>query len=91
MVLRARFAREHFAREKDAIAAHRASLRSGSLPPPAQGARGTLVHGFLLPFSLIAATLRDPALRGPYLRLTGARAAAVAALVALAHGTGGLL
>jgi hypothetical protein len=59
-------------REKTAFAAHRAALRGSQLPPVAprnEGAKGTFVHGFMLPFSLIAATIRDPELRSPYLRL----------------------
>jgi hypothetical protein len=56
-------------REKSAFAAHRAALRGSQLPPPHEAAKGTFVHGFFLPFSLIAATLRDRELRAPYLRL----------------------
>lgn len=56
-------------REKVALAAHRAALRGLELPPPNAAPKGTFVHGFLLPFSLIAATLRDRQLRGPYLRV----------------------
>ena len=56
-------------REKVALAAHRAALRGSELPPPNEAPQGTFVHGFFLPFSLIAATLRDRELRGPYLRV----------------------
>lgn len=56
-------------REKGALVAHQATLRGSTLPPPEQAPKGTFLHGFFLPFSLIAATLRDATLRGPYLRL----------------------
>jgi hypothetical protein len=72
------------ARERTAIAAHRATLRGSELPPPDGAPRGTFLHGFLLPFSLIVATLRDADLRRPYLRLAAVRlAVAVAAALLL--------
>ncbi|NVL78629.1 hypothetical protein HWN78_27015, partial [Escherichia coli] len=55
--------------EKSALAAHRAALRGSELPPPDDAPRGTFLHGFFLPFTLIVATLRDAELRGPYLRV----------------------
>jgi hypothetical protein len=77
-------------RERRAALLHRASLRpGGSVPPPAHEARGTFAHGFFLPFSLIVATVRDPSLRGPYVRLVLGRLAAVVVLASLAVGTGG--
>jgi hypothetical protein len=72
------------AREKSAIAVHRDSLAGRSLlPPPTAAPKGTFVHGFLLPFSLLAAALRDKTLRGPYLKIFLLRAAIVLALGAL--------
>jgi len=61
------------ARERGAFDAHRSVLRGGALPTPEDSPRGTLLHGFLLPFSLILATLRDPELRAPYLRVVAVR------------------
>jgi hypothetical protein len=58
-----------FERERSSIAAHRATMQGSSLPPPKRAARGSFLHGFFLPFSLIVATIRDRELRGPYLRL----------------------
>lgn len=75
-------------RERAALRAHREVLR-GSMPPPspADAPRGSFVHGFFLPFSLVAATLKDPELRGPYLRLALARSVAVAAVSLLVLAT----
>lgn len=76
-------------RERGALAAHRAVLRgSSALPPPEGAPRGTFLHGFFLPFSLIAATMRDRELRGPYLRLALVRGLLVVAVgvVAVAGG-----
>jgi hypothetical protein len=56
-------------RERVALATHRAAFRGSELPPPNEAPKGTFVHGFFLPFSLIVATLRDPELRRPYLRV----------------------
>src|SRR3954454_23280541 len=58
-----------FERERSSIAAHRAAMQGSSLPPPTRAGNGTFLHGFFLPFSLIVATIRDPMLRGPYLRV----------------------
>src|SRR3954454_19411437 len=76
------------AREKEALAAHRATLRGSELPPPQDAPKGTFLHGFLLPFSLIAATMRDRELRGPYLRVALLRGLIVVliAVVAIAKG-----
>ncbi len=74
------------AREKVAVVTHRESLRSGSFPPPSVQTKGTFLHGFLLPFSLILATLRDRELRAPYLKTSLVRVAIVAALTALVWG-----
>ena len=71
-------------REAEAIAAHRASLRGAALLAP-RGARPdgkplgppTFAHGFLLPFTLVVATLRDAGLRVRYLRATLVRTAIV--------------
>ena len=46
-------------RERNAIAAHRAAFRGSDLPPLSDAHRGTFLHGFFLPFSLIVATMRD--------------------------------
>lgn len=51
-------------------------------------AKASFVRGFVLPFALIVATLRDRELRGPYLRITAARVVAVAVVSVLAFGTG---
>lgn len=71
------------ARERGAIAAHRAAIAGAALPAPRSGPRGTFLHGFFLPFSLIVATLRDRDLRRPYLRVTAVRLVAVAAAALL--------
>ncbi len=52
--------------------------------------RATFLHGFLLPFALIAATVRDAQLRGPYLRLVLVRSAIVALLGAAAIANGNI-
>jgi hypothetical protein len=76
------------AREKTALLDHREALRGAMPPDSSDVVRGTFVHGFLLPFSLIVSTLRCPALRGSYLRLTALRAAVVVVIAgaALANG-----
>lgn len=75
-------------REKVALAAHRAALRGSALPPPGDAPKGMFLHGFLLPFSLITATLRDPELRGTYLRVLLMRSAlvVVVGIIAVAGG-----
>jgi hypothetical protein len=74
--------------EKSALAAHRAALRGSELPPPNDAPRGTFLHGFFLPFSLIVATMRDAELRGPYLRVAFMRGLLVvlAGVIAVAGG-----
>ena len=72
------------ARERDALAVHRASLRGGDLPSPKTAPRGTFVHGLLLPASLFAATLRNRDLRGPFLRATAVRIAILAVIAGFA-------
>ena len=76
-------------RERSAFAAHRAALRGSGLPPPHDAPKGTFLHGFFLPFSLILATMRDKELRGPYLRVVLLRGllVALAAVVAIAGGS----
>src|ERR1043165_6771158 len=71
-------------REREALAAHRASLRGSEIPPPEQAPRGTFLHGFLLPFSLLASPPRDRELRGPYLKTTAIRLGVVIAITLLA-------
>jgi hypothetical protein len=75
-------------RERSALAAHRAALRGSEIPPPRDAPKGTFLHGFFLPFSLIVATIRDRQLRAPYLRLALLRGLLVvlAAVVAVAGG-----
>lgn len=75
-------------RERSALAAHRAALRGSEIPPPHDAPKGTFLHGFLLPFSLIVATIRDGQLRGTYLRLALLRGLLVvlAGVVAIAGG-----
>lgn len=73
------------AREREAFAAHRAALgRNGALRERDVAPRGTLLHGFLLPFSLVFAALRDPKLRRLTLRLTVVRLVALACLASFA-------
>ena len=72
------------AREREALAAHRASLRGSEIPPPHRAPRGTFLHGFFLPFSLIASTLRDRELRVPYLKVNALRIAVVIAIAVVA-------
>ncbi|MBS2019912.1 MAG: hypothetical protein JST00_44020 [Deltaproteobacteria bacterium] len=74
--------------EKRSLLAHRdLTLRGSALPHPRVKPRATFAHGFLLPFSLIVATLRHPTLGLSYLRLTVVRAlfVAVFAYVAFSH------
>jgi hypothetical protein len=71
-------------RERVSLSAHREVARGSGYPPPKASPRGTFFHGFLLPFSLILATLRHPALGRSYLRVLVARALAVAVLASLA-------
>ena len=79
---------DRIAREKLALAAHRAALGGSALPAPSETPKGTFLHGFFLPFSLIAATLRDRELRAPYLRVVVARGLVVVlvGIVAIAGG-----
>ncbi|HSO31485.1 MAG TPA: hypothetical protein VLT33_03185 [Labilithrix sp.] len=76
-------------RERRSLAVHRATLKGSVLPPLDRAAAPTFSHGFLLPFSLISATLRDPQLRGPYLRVALVRGVVlvVAATFAIANGS----
>jgi hypothetical protein len=76
------------AREKSALAAHRASLRGGALPAPKSAPRGTFVHGLLLPLSIFMATIRSRELRGPYLRLAAVRGVALLVIGAMALASG---
>lgn len=72
------------ARERSALDVHRVALRGSALPTPKRAPRGTFLHGFLLPFTLIATTLRDGELRSAYLRVVFGRALVVTVLGALA-------
>jgi hypothetical protein len=65
-------------RERLAVSTHRDAVRVTRFPPPKASPPATFLHGLLLPFSLILATLRHPTLRGPYLRLVLVRALFVA-------------
>ncbi|HEY8091512.1 MAG TPA: hypothetical protein VIF09_26790 [Polyangiaceae bacterium] len=80
--------RSILARERGALDAHRATLRGGELPPPADAPRGTFAHGLLLPLSILAQVLRTPELRGPFLRITFVRWALLAVAAALVIATG---
>ncbi len=74
--------------EKRSLLVHRdLTLRGSAFPHPRVKPRATFAHGFLLPFSLIVATLRHPTLGLSYLRLTVVRAlfVAVFAYVAFSH------
>ncbi len=78
-------------RGKQAVEFHRASLKGTSeLPGPREAPRGSFLHGFFLPFSLIVATLRDRELRAAYLRLSLLRMLVVllAAVLLYANGCG---
>jgi hypothetical protein len=71
-------------RERRSVSAHREVLRGSDLPLPKEAPRGTLLHGFLLPFSLIAATLRHPTLGIAYLRITVVRTLLLGVLACVA-------
>ena len=75
-------------RERRSLALHRATLRGGSVLPPPEESERTFLHGFFMPFTLIAATLRDAQLRGPYVRLVLVRTVVllVVAGVSVANG-----
>lgn len=82
-------------REAEAIAAHRAALRGlalgaprGLTPDGKPPAAPTFAHGFLLPFTLVAATLRDAGLRARYVRATLVRTAIVVVVGGLAIANG---
>ncbi len=77
-------------RERTALAVHRASLLRGEIASPADAPRGTFFHGFFLPFVLIVATVRDPVLRGPYVRLVAFRTAIVVVVAAIMAASGSL-
>jgi hypothetical protein len=77
-------------REKHALSTHRAALRGSALPRPSDAPKGTFVHGFFLPFTLIVATLRDRELRGPYLRLVLVRGFIVVVIGAIALAKGNI-
>lgn len=77
-------------RERRSLALHRATLRGGSaLPPPKQSER-TFLHGFFMPFTLIAAILRDAQLRGPYLRVAAVRTVVLVLVAGVSVGNGAL-
>jgi hypothetical protein len=59
-------------------------VRGSSFPAPREAPQGTFLHGFLLPFSLIATTLRHPTLGLTYLRVTVVRALVVGLIAAIA-------
>jgi hypothetical protein len=77
-------------REKSAFVMHAASLRTSSVPPPNKAPKGTFLHGFLLPFTLIVATMRDRELRGPYVRVVCLRALIVVLVGAIAIANGSI-
>jgi hypothetical protein len=72
-------------RERLSLSEHRAAMRGRSaFGPPKSAPRGTFLHGFLLPFSLMMALLRHPTLGRPYVRLTLVRTLVVGLFAALA-------
>lgn len=79
-----------FERERSALAAHRKTMQGSSLPPPKRAPKGTFLHGFFLPFSLIVATIRDPFLRGTYVRLAVMRGLLVVLVGVLAIANGNI-
>ena len=64
--------------------------RRRPIGPIASSTATAFLHGFLLPFSLVLATIHDPALRAPYLRLAFVRGAIVILIGALAVASGSL-
>lgn len=69
--------RESLVKEgRRSLAAHREAARGSGFPPP-KASRPTFFHGFLLPFSLVVATLRHPSLGRTYLKLICVRALVV--------------
>jgi len=72
------------ARERRSVSVHRDTLRGTALPPPRASGAATFLHGFLLPFSLVLATLRHPTLGLPYVRITVVRVLIVGVLAAVA-------
>jgi hypothetical protein len=75
-------------RERLAWDAHKDVVRGSSFPPPNLSPGGTFLHGFLLPFSLIATTLRHPTLGMSYVRLTVARVVVVTLLAVVGFQSG---
>jgi hypothetical protein len=71
-------------RERLSVTVHKETLRGSDLPPPNAVRPRTFVHGFLLPFSLILATLRHPTLGIAYLRIFVVRMLIVGVLAAIA-------
>jgi hypothetical protein len=71
-------------RERQSVSIHTHTLRGSELPPPRASRERTFLHGFLMPFSLIAATLRQPTLGMAYLRVTVVRVLIVGLLACLA-------
>ena len=77
-------------RERRSLAVHRATLRGDSALPPPRESERTFLHGFFLPFTLIAATLRDPQLCGPYVRVTVVRTVVLAVVAGVSVASGAI-
>jgi hypothetical protein len=77
--------RESLVKEgRQSLATHRDAVRGSGFPPPKAGSRPpTFFHGFLLPFSLLLATLRHPTLGHTYLKLICVRALVVGVAAAV--------
>jgi hypothetical protein len=73
--------------ERDAWEVHRETIRGSAFPPARSRRPPTFLHGFLLPFSLIATTLRHPGVGLSYLRVTVVRSLVVGLIAALAFRT----
>ena len=74
-------------RERLSLLTHRQAFRGESIPPPQSAPQRTFLHGFLLPFSLLATTLHHRALRFEYLRLGALRLLVVAVIAGVAFGS----
>lgn len=61
-------------RERTSISLHRETLRGSEFPRATGEHAPTFLHGFLLPFSLLATTLRHPVIGWTFLKVTVVRA-----------------
>ncbi len=67
-------------RERHSLNLHRETMRGSAFPSAHPSTPPTFLHGFLLPFSLLAATLRHPTLGLIHLKVTVLRALVVLVL-----------